>query len=269
MSRQELGEQSEGPVAYPPGDWDFVVTVPADCEDSYSTVVPTLADSTVSAGMHYTVFFVRARTSTPGTYFDAPPDSGYSLDNLAPSAPSGLHMPAPTELSWSECPDEDFDYFSVYGSGSPAHDSAAVLIGCTVESAMDVTSHGYGYYHVTATDFAGNEGEASSIDNPSAGVPGAEDTPASYALKQISPNPFEATTSIAFDLPTPAQISLKILDVEGRLVRTVGQGLWPAGSHSVTWSGLGENGSPVGAGVYFVRMETAGFKAAKKVLLMR
>ena len=38
-----------GPVPmYPPGDWDYLGTVPACCEETYATIVPTLADSTAA-----------------------------------------------------------------------------------------------------------------------------------------------------------------------------------------------------------------------------
>jgi hypothetical protein len=53
-------EEELGLLGYPHGDRDFVETVPAYCEDSYSTVVPTLADSTLEEGVRYSVFFVRA-----------------------------------------------------------------------------------------------------------------------------------------------------------------------------------------------------------------
>ena len=48
---------------------------------------PTDADSTIALGQHYSVFFIRAATAAARTFFDSPPDSGYSLDNLAPGTP--------------------------------------------------------------------------------------------------------------------------------------------------------------------------------------
>ena len=71
-------------ITYPPGNWDFIKTVPARGESTYSTICPTLADSTESEGMYWSVFFVSAMTSDPLVYFDSDPDSGYSLDNIPP-----------------------------------------------------------------------------------------------------------------------------------------------------------------------------------------
>jgi hypothetical protein len=41
---------------YPPGDWDYLGTVPACCEETYATILPTLADSTADSGIHWSVF---------------------------------------------------------------------------------------------------------------------------------------------------------------------------------------------------------------------
>ena len=68
----------------PPGDWDFIKTVPARGESTYNTVCPTLGDSTQAEGMYWSVFFVSAMTADPLVYFDSDPDSGYSLDNIPP-----------------------------------------------------------------------------------------------------------------------------------------------------------------------------------------
>jgi hypothetical protein len=269
LKAQRLIEDSQGLITYPPGDWDFLKTVPADCEDSYFTVVPTLADSSISQGMHFTTLFVRARSDTPGVYFDSYPDSGYSVDNLAPAPPPNLRMTTPTDLAWDEAPEQDFNYFTVYGSDVAGLDTTAVLIGYTIDTMMDVSGDLFDYYHVTATDFAGNEGDPSSVENTYAGVTETQDLPAVYALKQNRPNPFESSTVIGFDLPQPGYVSLKVFDVEGRLVRVLTEGRWSAGRHSVTWAGEDGQDTLVGPGIYFIRIQTGHFTDTKKMLLMR
>jgi hypothetical protein len=266
---QRLKDESAAQPLYPPGDWHFILTVPARAEDEYAVVVPTLADSTVSAGQYYTTFFVSALTSTPGIYFDSPVDSGYSLDNMAPSPPSGLMMASATDLAWDECPNDDFDYFTVYGSAGPGLDTTAVLVGYTIEIAMDVTGDQYEYYHVTATDFSGNEGDASSVENGHAGAKVEKELPESFALKQNRPNPFKSGTVISFDLPEPCAVRLEIVDVQGRVVRFLTDKAWPAGRHSVAWAGENDAGKVTGPGVYFVRIKAGGFTAINKMLRMK
>jgi hypothetical protein len=214
------------------------------------------------------VFLVRAMTPVPGVHFDSDPDSGYSVDNLAPAPPGNLHMTSATEVAWDEAPEEDFDYFSLYGSESPEFGPAAVLIEHTIGTTVDVSEDTYTYYHVTATDFAGNEGDASSVENTYASIV-AEERPASYALMQNRPNPFDATTFIRFDLPEPGEVSLLVYDVNGKLVRRLTSRSWAAGRHSVTWRGDDDQGNTVGPGIYFLRMETGGFQATRKMMIVK
>ena len=251
---------------YPPGDWDFVTSVPAATEETYATVVPTLADSSISGGMQYTTFFIRAMTETLGIHFDSYPDSGYSVDNLAPAPPLNLDMTSPTDLVWEESEAEDFNYFTVYGSAAPELDTAAVLIDYTTGTAMDVAGELYEYYHVTVTDFSGNEGEASSVQNTYAGLDTDETPPHAYALKPSRPNPFESWTKIAFDLPEPCAVRLEVIDIQGRVVNILTDEAWSAGSHSVVWTGENAAGEVTGPGVYFVRMKAGEYTSKTKML---
>ena len=58
------------PRTYPPGDWDYLKTVPAYFEAEHNTIVPTRADSN-DAGIYMTTFFVRAVTTTVGLFYDS------------------------------------------------------------------------------------------------------------------------------------------------------------------------------------------------------
>ena len=104
----DAGADPEQSHLNPPG-WDFVMNIPADAEDDYSVVAPTLIDSTEAGGVQFSTFMVRARVA-PGVFFDSPPDSGYSIDNLAPSAPLHIVFNTPTELTWDEAPEVDFAF---------------------------------------------------------------------------------------------------------------------------------------------------------------
>ena len=269
VSSHQPMEAPEPHRLYPPGDWHFITTVPACAEDQYAVVAPTLADSTIVEGMCYTVFFVRALTDTPGIHFDSYPDSGYSVDNLAPFAPPNLRIEWPTDLVWDESEAEDFDYFTVYGSSAPQLDETATTIGYTIETQMDVEGYEYGYFHVTATDFAGNEGEASSVENTCSGVPIAQDLPSVYALRQNSPNPFSGGTVIDFDIPRPGVVRLDVFDARGRLVRNLTDRVWVAGRHSLVWRGDNGAGEMCGCGIYLVRIKAADFTDTKKILLVK
>jgi hypothetical protein len=253
-------------LGYPPGDWDYVTTVPARYEDVYSTVVPTLCDSTAEYGTCWSFFFISALTGDPGFYFDSAPDSGYSIDNLAPSPPANLHMTTELELAWDEAPEEDFDYFTVYASATSDF-GASFRLGYTAETTFDVTGDTHPYYFVTATDFAGNEGDPAVLENEYSGV--SRTIPSAYGLRSADSNPFRGRMALFYDLPSPCPVRIQVIDVAGRSVRTLVDRAMPAGTYSVTWDGCDNAGAPSGPGVYFIRMSAGRFEAVNKVLIVR
>ncbi len=77
-------------------------------------------------------------------------------------------------------------------------------------------------------------------------------------------NPFNPTTTIAFDLLENGFVTLKIYNVMGQSVATVVNGTMNAGRHSVAF-----DASNLSSGVYLYRIEANGFSAEKKMLLMK
>lgn len=244
--------------------WDFIGTAPARGDSFYQFVAPTLCDST-SEGICWSVFFVSAMTPDPLMYFDSQPDSGYSVDNLAPAAPSGLIFAAAWQLAWEEALEEDFAYFTVHGSDTPEFEEAAIIVGYTVNPGMDVSGTAYAYYHVTATDFAGNQGVPASISSPTS-VP--ESYSLEYALYPSLPNPFRSGTLIRFSIPDAENVLLRAFDTRGRVVATLKDELLSPGLHSIRWD-VHDSEQPPLPGVYFLRLEAAGFKATTKVVVLR
>jgi len=88
--------------------------------------------------------------------------------------------------------------------------------------------------------------------------------PRDFRLAANYPNPFNATTRIAFDLPRAAEIRLEVFDLEGRLVRTLAQGAFVAGRHAV-----GFDGSALATGMYLCRLSAPGFSAMQKMMLLK
>lgn len=78
-------------------------------------------------------------------------------------------------------------------------------------------------------------------------------------LHPCYPNPFNPSTTIAYELTAPAMVGLTVHDVAGRVVRTlVGAAVEPAGRHEVVWRGRDDAGRAVAAGVYFGRLVAGG-----------
>jgi endonuclease I len=89
-------------------------------------------------------------------------------------------------------------------------------------------------------------------------------------LRANVPNPFVSTTSITFDLARSERVSARVFDVSGRLVRTLAAGdVMESGPHRVDWNGADDAGARVGAGLYFVRIDTGVDSATRRMVLAR
>jgi flagellar hook assembly protein FlgD len=93
--------------------------------------------------------------------------------------------------------------------------------------------------------------------------------PAKNTLAQNFPNPFNPSTTIKFDMKDKGIVTLKVYNVAGQLVRTLVNEVRPAGSYTEPWNGLNDRGSAVASGIYFYKMETNGFTATKKMVMLR
>ena len=93
--------------------------------------------------------------------------------------------------------------------------------------------------------------------------------PLVFSLKPVWPNPVRGEARVAFTIPVRGEVSLRVYDVAGRLVRVLWSGVMEAGRHTLTWDGTGDEGWKVGAGVYFLRLEQGGKRATRKVILVR
>jgi hypothetical protein len=99
---------------------------------------------------------------------------------------------------------------------------------------------------------------------------GVDDTPKTVtALYPNAPNPFNPTTTIRYSLRARQQVSIRIYDVGGRLVRKLVDEERPAGVQKVQWHGINDSGSPVASGVYFIEMRTEGFRDVHKAILLK
>ncbi|MBU1699446.1 MAG: T9SS type A sorting domain-containing protein [Candidatus Eisenbacteria bacterium] len=246
--------------------WDYIATVPAHGDDIYQAVAPTLCDSTEQGGICWSAFFLRAVTPDPRIFFETAADSGYSIDNLAPSAPANFRFLSSSVLGWDEAPEADFDYFTIYGSESGYLGPDAVVIGYTTGTTMDVSDHSFNYYHVTASDFAGNEGEESTVTT--SGV-GAMEAGRSLILYQNYPNPSFNATTLSFYLPAETDVKLDLFDIAGRAVLTFVNGRMGPGLHNIRWAGILPSGESAPMGVYFYRLTAGGSIQTKKLIMSR
>jgi hypothetical protein len=143
-------------------------------------------------------------------------------------------------------------------------------------------------WHVVARPLNGLASDSAVVSSRSSFVIAPSDQPITTLLYQNFPNPFPApssqTTCVWFDLRRAAEVRLMIYDLRGNPVRTmvpsaaVG-GTLPAGRYGrlsqlegtgcdphFAWDGVADNGQPVPAGIYLVRLRADGYDSMKKIV---
>ena len=91
------------------------------------------------------------------------------------------------------------------------------------------------------------------------------------ALSGVSPNPLLAGTPgrIRFTLAGEARARVEVYDLQGRLVKTVFDGIGTPGVNEAVWTGTDEAGTEVGSGVYFLRLRADGQEHSSRMVLLR
>lgn len=204
---------------------------------------------------------------------------GYCEDNIAPAAPTGFAMAyghLGNDLVWNDNPESDLADYLVYSDLTEGFvagpDNLLVTVGVSgyfhPEAEMGGVSPFHVFYQVAARDLSGNISAPVAPETVSA-VEG-QALPARFALHDNVPNPFNPMTTIRFDLPTEARISLRIFDISGRLIAVLKNNeMESAGRHEVVWRGRDQAGQPVAAGVYFYRMEGPQFEQTRRMVLVK
>lgn len=254
--------------------YDYVATVPAFQLPQYQMVVPTLEDST-SSGIHRFDFLVAAQTTVPGSYYVSVPDSGYSVDNLAPLSPGSLTaqliVGSIVQLGWDKnTVDPDVKDYIIYRSSiSHFTPSAGTKIGTATSATFNDSSavnNQQNYYRVTTEDIHGNQ----SLSSPEAAVfvTGVSETskgiPKEFRLEQNYPNPFNPATLINYALPKQSFVRLTVYNALGQEIATLMNGMQDAGNKSVEL-----DGSNLPSGMYFYKITAGTFSDIKKMILLK
>lgn len=79
----------------------------------------------------------------------------------------------------------------------------------------------------------------------------------SFALIRSYPNPFNASTTIAYDLPHAGQVSVVVVNITGQVVRHLINKREHAGTHEVVWDGTSDTGVRVASGMYLCHVQLA------------
>ena len=189
--------------------------------------------------------------------FDAASDGGYLLGGYTYDYDLGyefyaVRTDADGDLLWEE----------TYGGAlwdyswdlTATDDEGWLLVGTT-------QSYGSGGNDLYALKL-GPDASGTGVDEASVAAPRVQ-------LSRPTPNPFTAGTKLGFSLEIPASVELSVYDVAGRRVRRLWSGAADAGPHDVMFDGSGDDGTELGAGVYFCRLTAHGETLTRKLLLLR
>jgi len=97
-------------------------------------------------------------------------------------------------------------------------------------------------------------------------ITGVEPRPNVSVRLRSSPNPFGTSTAVHFQMAQAGAAELDVYTVDGRHLRRLVTGNLSAGSHSVSWNGLDDNGRRAPAGVYMFRLRTDSFTASGRTV---
>jgi len=89
-------------------------------------------------------------------------------------------------------------------------------------------------------------------------------------LGHAYPNPFNPVTKIAYSVKEAGPVTIRVMNVAGRVVRTLLDQELPAGtSGHVVWDGANDAGERCASGVYFYRIAAPGFASTRKMLMLK
>jgi len=132
-----------------------------------------------------------------------------------------------------------------------------------------VVSGGEYTYYVTAVYPQGVEVASVAVTVQVLSEAGEVIEPVATLLAGNYPNPFNPETVVRFSVARAGAVVVDIYNVKGQKVRSLVNGVYEAGVHSVVWNGLSDDGRSVGSGVYFYRMVAGEYSGVRKMVLIK
>ena len=120
-------------------------------------------------------------------------------------------------------------------------------------------------YRLSDVDYQGKLTQHESItvivrDN------GSDAKPGTFKVLSVYPNPFNPSTTLSYTLEQDMQVSITVLDLRGRTVRTMTNNHQLAGDYSFEWDGNSNQGLQMNSGIYFFNIQGPNFHQAIKMV---
>jgi len=135
----------------------------------------------------------------------------------------------------------------------------------------ELFSDGVYYYWLQCLDLDGScefHGPVSLVYSAT----GSEPSPPSQLVTELGvvyPNPFNPVCFIPFSIRSTAEVSFRIYNARGQLLREFRLGSKEAGCHRIIWDGCDTNGIACASGVYQIIMEAGRQSFSRKAFLLK
>ena len=183
---------------------------------------------------------------------------------MATGMDDGIH------LSWDISPEEDFQYFILEKSADAEFTEPEIFeTADTSYLDPDYILNESNYYRLATVDHAGNISDYSDVVNAAVLAIDVDLIPDVYALHQNYPNPFNPVTTLRYDLPEDAMVTIMIYDIMGRRIKTLVNIDQTAGYRSIHWNATNDLGQSVSAGMYIYTIQAGDFRQTRKMVLLK
>ncbi len=135
------------------------------------------------------------------------------------------------------------------------------------------------WYKIVDVDYSGKESYSGPVSgillsiNDHLFLVDAETVPNQYKLYNNFPNPFNASTSIRFDIPdginNQNRFFITVYDLSGRIINRLFDGTLNPGTYQIHWTGKNEADMDMASGLYVLVLRSSVYFSSKKMILLR
>ncbi len=93
--------------------------------------------------------------------------------------------------------------------------------------------------------------------------------PDEFIIHRAYPNPFNPTTTLKYEMGSAGPVSIDVLDVSGRKIRSLYNGIQSPGQHEIRWDARDDRGRSMSSGVYLFKVNVNGKQQTAKTLLLK
>lgn len=169
---------------------------------------------------------------------------------------------------WRDGIAEDFDYgvpgtLTIHGFNDKKVVAIDVLTGIEQELITEIDGDNLVINNLLIKDYP----IILRISSSTVGIDDIKNTqPGNFSLSNF-PIPFSSSTTIMFQILTKSNVSIKIYNLQGQVIRNLVKKEFEPGVHNIKWNGLDNMGNKLATGMYLIRMESENYVKTNKCLL--